>query len=285
MSIPSPRLRSDGDHSPGTLSENYPGERIESQAAEGVIPFGRAVVQGSAAGLVKVPAGSADKFRGVAVKSTSSENLNTNEYADGNPVGVANPCVISVELEEAVNENDDVRVRHSEDATSGSQSWGFTAAKTAASVSGLLNDATAYTASVVVDGVAKAISIVGSAAQTLQTVINELNVDLGAAAVASFDAAGNGFIKITSATKGAASSVLITDTNLFATLTNRNAAPEAAIAGTALGDPAKVPGMFRTTAEAGRTWKLTGARYLTGGLAGKTAKVLLNGAIATAADV
>lgn len=282
--IPAPRLASDGSNSPGTLSENYPGERIESNAAQGAIPFGRAVVTGAAADQVCLPSAEADKFRGVAVRSTDAANLNDGAYGDGDPVGVVNPGIVDVELEETVVAEGDVRIRHSEDKTAGSQKWGFSAAKTTASASGLANDSTAYTASIVVDGVAKAISIVGSAAQTLATVISEINTDLGAAAVASLEAVGNGFIKVVSATKGAASSVVINDATLFATLTNANVASEAAVAGTDLGDPSLVPGKFRTTAEAGRTWKLEGARYLRGGNAGGTARVLLNGAIKTTAD-
>lgn len=283
--IPAPRLRSEGDQSPGTESQKYPGRRCETNAAEGAIPFGRAVVTGSAEDQVKLPSASADKFRGVAVKSHEAKNLNDGAYADGDVVGVLNPGIVDVELEEDVNAGDDVRVRHSEDKTAGSQKWGFSAAKTTASASGLANDTTAYTASIVVDGVAKPISILGNAAQTLATVISQVNTDLGAAATAAFEESGNGFIKVTSATKGAASSVVITDTNLFSSLTNANPAAETAVAGTDEGDAALVPGKFRTTAEAGRTWKLTGARYLRGGTAGKTAQVLLNGAITTAADV
>lgn len=282
--IPAPRLRSDGENSPGAESENLEGNRIESAAAEGAIPFGRAVVTGSAADTVKLPSASTDKFRGIAMRSTDALNLNDGEYADGDIVGVGNPIIADVEIEENVSAGDDVRIRHTEDKTAGSQSFGFTAAKTAASASGLANDTTAYTASIVVDGVAKSISVVGSAAQTLATVISEINTDLGAAATATFDATGNGFIKVTSATTGAASSVAISDTNLFSSLTNHKSAPETAIAGTDVGTDALAPGRFCTTAVPNRTMKLTGARYLRGGSAGGTARVLLNGAITTTAD-
>lgn len=114
----------------------------------------------------------------------------------------------------------------------GYQSWGFSAAITGASASGLTNDSTAYTASISVDGVAKAISIVGSASQTLADVVAEINTDLGASAVASIDTE-NDAIKIVSAITGLSSSVAITDTNLFASLTNANVAAETAVAGIA----------------------------------------------------
>ncbi len=84
---------------------------------------------------------------------------------------------------------------------------------------GLANDTTAYTATVVIDGVSKAVSVVGSAAQTITNLISEINTDIGAAGTASLTA---GNIKITSATTGLTSSVAITDSgsnHLFATLT------------------------------------------------------------------
>lgn len=283
-SIPAPRLRSEGENSPGAESENLEGRRVETAAAEGAIPFGRAVFTGTADDQVRLPSASTDKFRGVAMRSTDAENLNTGEYADGDIVGVGNPIIVDVEIEEAVAAGDDVRVRHTEDKTAGEQKWGFASAKTAASASGLANDATAYTASIVIDGVAKAISIVGSAAQTLATVVSTIQTDVGAAGTVSFDTTGNGFIKVVSATTGAASSVAITDTDLFDTLTNSNAAAEAAVAGTDAGTADLAPGRFCTTAVAGRTMKLVGARYRRGGSAGGTARVLLNGAITTTAD-
>jgi hypothetical protein len=74
---------------------------------------------------------------------------------------------------------------------------------------------TTYTATITVDGVAKPISIIGSAAQTFTTLLSEINTDLGASAVASIS---GGNIKITSATTGLASTVAILDTTLFKAL-------------------------------------------------------------------
>jgi hypothetical protein len=81
---------------------------------------------------------------------------------------------------------------------------------------GLANDATAYTATITVDGVGKSISVVGSAAQTYTTLIAEIDTDLAAAATTAIVA---GTLVITSATTGNDSLVTITDVDLFATLT------------------------------------------------------------------
>ncbi|MCK9369649.1 hypothetical protein M0R04_07055 [Candidatus Dojkabacteria bacterium] len=97
----------------------------------------------------------------------------------------------------------------------------FSAVKTGASATGLANDATAYTASILVDGVAKPISVVGSAAQTFTNLLAEIDTDLGASAAATINADGG--LVITSATTGITSLVVITDgvaLPLFGTLTD-----------------------------------------------------------------
>ena len=93
---------------------------------------------------------------------------------------------------------------------------------------GLANDATVYTASVVVDGVTKPIAVTGSTAQTYTTLLSELNTDLGASATAAL-VGGN--VRITSATTGPTSTIAITDTDLFSTLTDY-VAIDAAVVGT-----------------------------------------------------
>lgn len=80
---------------------------------------------------------------------------------------------------------------------------------------------TLYTATIVVDGIAKPISIQGSAAQTFTTLINEINTDLGASAVAALS---SGNIKITSASTGVTSTISIHDKSLFAALDARGIA-------------------------------------------------------------
>ncbi|MGZ8924301.1 MAG: beta strand repeat-containing protein [Nitrososphaeraceae archaeon] len=105
-------------------------------------------------------------------------------------------------------------------ATSGIQDVTFSVAKSGGDATGLANDATTYTASISVDGVAKAISVVGSAAQTFTTLLAEINIDLAAAGTIAIS---GGNLRVTSATTGASSTVAITDTDLFSTLTNYSA--------------------------------------------------------------
>jgi hypothetical protein len=83
--------------------------------------------------------------------------------------------------------------------------------------------ATTYTASVNVDnGTIRAISILGSTAQTFTTLLAELNTDLAAGGAAATAALVGGQIVITSATTGVASSVVVTDTDLFRSVKGTN---------------------------------------------------------------
>lgn len=108
--------------------------------------------------------------------------------------------------------------RTAANASGGYQIADFGGSVTGAGATGLANDTTAYTATVKIDGTDKAVSVVGSAAQTFTTLITEINTDLGAAGTASIV---NGNIKIESATENgsATSTVAITDGTLFAALT------------------------------------------------------------------
>jgi len=83
---------------------------------------------------------------------------------------------------------------------------------------GLANDATVYTATVRIDGTNRAVSIVGSAAQTFTTLMTELNTDLSTWSTVVLD---GDTIKITSLTTGATSAVFVSDSGanfLFASL-------------------------------------------------------------------
>ena len=93
--------------------------------------------------------------------------------------------------------------------------------KGSATATGLANDATVYTASIDVDapGTPVSVSIAGSAAQTFATLIAELNTDLGVAATAAL--VGDSIV-ITSASTGNASTVVVTDTNLFSSIKGNN---------------------------------------------------------------
>ena len=104
-------------------------------------------------------------------------------------------------------------------ATAGKDTVTFTVAKAGATATGLANDATAYTATVKVDNVDRAVSVVGSAAQTFTSLITELNVDTTGATSALV----NGNLVITSSSTGSSSTIAITDTTLFAALTNFSA--------------------------------------------------------------
>lgn len=80
----------------------------------------------------------------------------------------------------------------------------------------MLVSGTTYTATVLVDGTfTKNISILGSTALTFDTLIDQLNVDLGTAAVATIDVAAKKII-ITSTTGGSSSAISITAGTLFA---------------------------------------------------------------------
>lgn len=93
-------------------------------------------------------------------------------------------------------------------ASSGYQGVNVGGAITGGSATGLLNDASVFAATITVDGVAKNITVVGSAAQTYTTLLSEINADLAGSAIISIDA---GDLKVTSATAGATSTVLIVD--------------------------------------------------------------------------
>lgn len=115
-------------------------------------------------------------------------------------------------------------------ATSGHQDIAWTGL-IAGSATGLANDATVYTATITVDGVAKPISVVGSAAQTFTTLLAEINTDLGASATASIFSST--VFRVTSASTGVTSTVAIVDGTLFAAATG-NGAIQTAVPGAAI---------------------------------------------------
>ena len=83
------------------------------------------------------------------------------------------------------------------------------------------NAARVYSAVVLIDGtIIKSISVAGDAGDKFSTLITQINNDLGGSATASIS---SGNIKITSATTGKNSSILIQDTGaLFSSLANYN---------------------------------------------------------------
>lgn len=101
-------------------------------------------------------------------------------------------------------------------SSAGSQTVSFGGAIVSGTASAGLA-ATNYTAMIRVDGINKAISINGAVANTYNALITEINNDLGVSATATIS---NGNIKITSRSVGSGSSVLITDSGLFAAVNN-----------------------------------------------------------------
>lgn len=127
--------------------------------------------------------------------------------------------------------NDKVPFGDADGATKGTQKWGFTAQKNLTSPTGLANNLTVYTFTVTVNGgLPQTIPVVGQNAQTMQTLIAEINASL-TGAIADFDPTGTGFIRITSNTWGVGSTILMADISLFAAITNANPTPVAAVAG------------------------------------------------------
>jgi len=91
----------------------------------------------------------------------------------------------------------------------------FTVKKLSTDATGLANDSTVYTASVSIAGTPNAISITGSNAQTISTLISEINTDLtGATAVLAVE----GHIHITA--DNGTDKIIISDTDLFSSLTD-----------------------------------------------------------------
>jgi len=117
------------------------------------------------------------------------------------------------------------------DFAAGTQEVDVGGTRVGGDTTGLLNDATVYTASIVVDGgSAQPIAITGSLAQTYTTLLSELNTDTTGAVWSLV----GGNLLLTSDSTGATSTIAITDTNLFSTLTTF-VAVNAATAGTGYG--------------------------------------------------
>ena len=103
--------------------------------------------------------------------------------------------------------------------TAGKQVANYSGTVVGGNPTGLLNDATVFTATINVDGSNNSISVVGSAAQTYTDLVNEINADLGASATATINGTQ---IDIVSATTGDTSDVTIVDNNLLSNTNNYN---------------------------------------------------------------
>lgn len=115
----------------------------------------------------------------------------------------------------------------------GHQSVNFSVLAAGTDATGLPNDATALTATITVNGIVKPISIVGSLIQTFNDLITQLNIGLGASAVATLDIPGKN-ITFTSATTGSTSAVSIATGTLFAVPLTGFVSVQTSVAGSGL---------------------------------------------------
>lgn len=179
-------------------------------------------------------------------------------YYSVDSVAAATTAAITLENEQTVDgvslvAGDRVLVKDQIDiATSGYQEWEFTSAKVGTDSTGLTNDTTVYSATVEVDGNDETVEITGSSAQTIDALVSEIDTAL-TNATCTFDDT-NDLIKITSDSSGTGSTISITDTDLFSSVTDMAASPNSSIDGTSDGNPAN--GIY--TVVAGGSWTRTG---------------------------
>jgi hypothetical protein len=186
--------------------------------------FPAATVGGTATGLSAVAAATA----GVATINVGGAKVGADPSGLSSSVGTAGSQRVNVDPGKVGA--DATGLFGGTAATAGRQSVSWTGL-VGASATGLANDATVYTATITVDGVAKAIAVTGSAAQTFTTLVAEINTDLGASATASIFSATE--LRVVSATTGALSTVAIVDGTLFTALTGFGAI-QTAVPGAAL---------------------------------------------------
>ncbi len=94
---------------------NNASQDLTVRSAEGEIPFGRAVVRGTADRQAKLVSGSSDKFLGVSLRIVGVENPLGGEltkYDDKEPASVLRKGYVWVVTEQAVVPGDDVYYRH-----------------------------------------------------------------------------------------------------------------------------------------------------------------------------
>lgn len=118
--------------------------------------------------------------------------------------------------------------------TSGYQEWLFTSHNHLNSPTGLNDDNTTYSFSVVIDsGATQTFNILGNDVQRFDDLVLEINKFLELAEIElSYETTSFGALRITSNSTGTDSSVLITDSNLFANLNYKASTIEDAVAGT-----------------------------------------------------
>ena len=133
---------------------------------------------------------------------------------------------------------------------------------------GLANEAVSYDATISIDGEDITVNVLGSLAQTYDGLIAAIQIDLDTATNGSVISIVNGNLDITSASYGPTSTVLITDANLFSSLTQYVALNAAAV------------GEDETTVDKEYVWH-TAAQLLTVINDGKDVKLGILQALAT----
>ena len=181
-------------------------------------------------------------------------------------MGIKDRGFITIYCEEAVNPLSPVRIRHTPNGgTPGSDSVSFSGNIIGGSGTGLANNATAYTAQVIVNSEPYNISIAGNTAQNFNALITALNNALNGVATAAIVGST---IVITSSIIGLESNVTINDSGLFSSLNGVANVNLPSIPGTmdttpGIDTPATdAPGNFKTSAITGKTTRITsGARF------------------------
>ena len=282
MSIIEKGLFTEAPRNAGEVGAFHPKNFVRTLIAEEAIKFGRAVMLGTTPQDAKVFAGAGKVFRGISARSFEANNLDledvnsgtVGEYVAKDVLGLANGGYRSVFVEEAVDPTSPVRIRHSQEAQSaGLQEISSTPTSFVGATVPAIAAAT-YDLDIDIDGlgvqqVGVAILITDdwdTIAAAIQAALRVLTGSTETVQIIS------GRIRVTSATTGAGSTVDIADGTLGsagggllayidASVANMTTTIETAQDGSDDPSVIKEPGNFATTAEAGKTALLTGAKF------------------------
>jgi len=108
----------------GSVPQEYSAELVRTFISEGVLKFGRAACAGSSGEHAKVFSGAGCSFAGVPLISYDAAGVNTydsvaktiGQYEDKDVAGLMQVGFCTVFVEDAVTEQTDVRVRHTQEA-------------------------------------------------------------------------------------------------------------------------------------------------------------------------
>jgi hypothetical protein len=248
----------------GELSGN---EFIRSFIAEDAGLFGRAAMAGTSGELVKNFASASGVFKGVYARSFEASNADNDAYAAQDEVGLFEKGAPVVFVEEDIAVNDTVRIRHTaKAATAGTATLSSAPLTFVGATVPALADNT-YDIDISIDGTnypcptaLLATDDWDGIAAKIQVVLRALTSSTETVAISA------GLVLVTSATTGVASAVVITEgttgsaggglIDAINQVTNMTVTIDVPVNGTLF--PA---GGFATTAEAGKTAVLTGARF------------------------